>query len=210
MLDLSLKQMIIAGGPVLFILIGLSIYSIALIWERWRKYKKTFSGMRLFIHKAHSLIKASNTKRIMELSAQHKSPYTDVINRVMNNFGSALEKRELAEKAIEWHVSKLSKSLTIIATIASISPFIGLLGTVIGIMRAFRDLAQYAGAGPSVIALGIAEALVNTAAGLFVAIPAIIAYNYFSGQLNKFSSDMNWITEQIITKLHIHEYYSRN
>ncbi|MCK5582690.1 MAG: MotA/TolQ/ExbB proton channel family protein [Elusimicrobiales bacterium] len=146
----------------------------------------------------------------MELSAQTKSPYTDIVNRVMNNYGSALEKRELAEKAIEWHVSKLSKSLTIIATIASISPFIGLLGTVIGIMRAFRDLAQYAGAGPSVIAMGIAEALVNTAAGLFVAIPAIIAYNYFSGQLNKFSSDMNWITEQIITKLHLREYSSKN
>jgi biopolymer transport protein ExbB/TolQ len=202
MLDLNLKQMIMAGGPVLFILICLSIYSIALIWERWRKYRKTFVGMRLFIHKAHSLIKASNTKRISELASRSRTPYTDIINRVMNNYGSAVEKRELAEKAIEWHVSKLSKNLTIIATIASISPFIGLLGTVIGIMRAFRDLAQYAGAGPSVIAMGIAEALVNTAAGLFVAIPAIIAYNYFSGQLNKFSSDMNWITEQVIAKLH--------
>jgi len=199
-----------AGGPILFILVGLSIYSIALIWERWRKYRKTFTGMHLFIHKAHSLIKSSNTKRIIELSAQRKTPYTDVINRVANNYGSALEKRELAEKAIEWHVSKLSKSLTIIATIASISPFIGLLGTVIGIMRAFRDLAQYAGAGPSVIANGIAEALVNTAAGLFVAIPAIIAYNYFTGQLNKFSSDMNWITEQIITKLHVREYSTKD
>ncbi|MCK4936470.1 MAG: MotA/TolQ/ExbB proton channel family protein [Elusimicrobiales bacterium] len=203
MLDLNLKQMIMAGGPILFILVALSIYSIALIWERWRKYRKTFKGMRLFIHKAHSLLKASNTQRVTELCAQTKAPYTDIVNRVVNNYGSALEKRELAEKAIEWHVSKLSKSLTVIATIASISPFIGLLGTVIGIMRAFRDLAQYAGAGPSVIAMGIAEALVNTAAGLFVAIPAIIAYNYFSGQLNKFSSDMNWITEQFITKLHL-------
>lgn len=194
--------MIMAGGPILFILIGLSVYSIALIWERWRKYRKTFKGMRLFIHKSHSLLKASNIKRVTELSTRSRTPYTDIISRVVNNYGSAIEKRELAEKAIEWHVSKLSKSLTVIATIASISPFIGLLGTVIGIMRTFRDLAHYAGAGPSVIAMGIAEALVNTAAGLFVAIPAIIAYNYFSGQLNKFSSDMNWITEQIITKLH--------
>jgi biopolymer transport protein ExbB/TolQ len=210
MLDLNLKQMIMAGGPVLFILIGLSVYSIALIWERWKKFRQTFNGMRLFIHKTHSLLKASNTKRITQLSAQTRAPYTDIVNRVMNNYGSALEKRELAEKAIEWHVSKLSKNLTIIATIASISPFIGLLGTVIGIMRAFHDLAQYAGAGPSVIAMGIAEALVNTAAGLFVAIPAIIAYNYFSGNLNKFSSDMNWITEQIITKLHTREYPERN
>jgi len=202
--------MITAGGPVLFILIGLSIYSIALIWERWRKYRQTFNGMRLFIHKAHSLLKASNTKHITQLSSKTRAPYTDIINRVMNNYGSALEKRELAEKAIEWHVSKLSKNLTIIATIASISPFIGLLGTVIGIMRAFHDLAQYAGAGPSVIAMGIAEALVNTAAGLLVAIPAIIAYNYFSGKLNKFSSDMNWLTEQIISKLHLCEYSERN
>lgn len=124
----------------------------------------------------------------------------------MSNYGTALEKRELAEKVIEWHTSNLSKNLTSIATIASISPFIGLLGTVIGIIRAFKDLSLYSGAGPSVLAMGIAEALVNTAAGLFVAIPAIIAYNYFTGQLNKFSSEMNWITEQVITKLHVPGY----
>lgn len=162
--------------------------------------------MKDFIRKSHSLIKAGNIKRVGEICSRQKKPYASIVTKVMSNYGTALEKRELAEKVIEWHTSNLSKNLTSIATIASISPFIGLLGTVIGIIRAFKDLSLYSGAGPSVLAMGIAEALVNTAAGLFVAIPAIIAYNYFTGQLNKFSSEMNWITEQVITKLHVSEY----
>ena len=65
-------------------------------------------------------------------------------------------------------------------------------------MRAFRDLAAYAGAGPSVVSAGIAEALVNTAAGLFVAIPAIYAYNYFITRSNQFAGEVNYICEEII------------
>ena len=72
MLDLSFKQLIIAGGPIFFILVGLSIYSVAIIWERWKKYKATFSGMKDFIRKTHSLVKAGNIKRVGEISSKQK------------------------------------------------------------------------------------------------------------------------------------------
>ena len=197
-MNITFKQLIIAGGPVLFLLAALSIYSIALIWERWTVYKRTFSGMEDLLHKIHALLRTGELKQVSELCARSKNPAGDIVHKVIAHYGSPLEKRELAEKAVEWHVSRMGKSLTAIATIGSISPFIGLFGTVVGVIRAFRDLSMYAGAGPSVVAMGIAEALVNTAAGLFVAVPAIVAYNYFAHKVNDFSSEMNWVTEQVI------------
>ncbi len=205
-MNITFKQLIVAGGPILFILAALSIYSIALIWERWSTYRKTFRGMEDLLHKVHLLIKNGETRQTAELCSKIKSPAADIIHKVLTHYGSPLEKRELAEKAIDWHSSHLNKSLTAIATIGSISPFIGLFGTVVGVIRAFRDLSTYAGAGPSVVAMGIAEALVNTAAGLFVAIPAIVAYNYFVHKSNDFSSEMNWMTEQLIDKTAAREF----
>ena len=199
-MNITFKQLIIAGGPILFLLAGLSIYSIALIWERWNVYKRTFSGMEDLLHKVHALLRTNEIKQISELCSKSRNPAADIVHKVIAHYGSPLEKRELAEKAVEWHVSRMGKSLTAIATIGSISPFIGLFGTVVGVIRAFRDLSMYAGAGPSVVAMGIAEALVNTAAGLFVAVPAIVAYNYFAHKANDFSSEMNWVTEQVIDR----------
>jgi biopolymer transport protein ExbB/biopolymer transport protein TolQ len=196
----TFKQLIVAGGPILLLLTCLSIYSIALIWERWRIYKRTMKGTEDLLHKVHALLRTGEIKQVSEMCARAKNPAGDIIHKVINHYGSPLEKRELAEKAVEWHISRLGKSLPTIATIGSISPFIGLFGTVIGVVRAFRDLATYSGAGPSVVAMGIAEALVNTAAGLFVAVPAIVAYNYFTHKANDFAVEVNWITEQVIDR----------
>jgi len=205
-MNVTFKQLITAGGPILFLLMALSIYSIALIWERWTVYRRTFSGLQDLMHKAHALLKTGEVRQISELCSKSKSPAGDIVHKVIAHYGTPLEKRELAEKAVEWHVSRMGKSLTAIATIGSISPFIGLFGTVIGVIRAFKDLSTYAGAGPSVVAMGISEALVNTAAGIFVAIPAIVAYNYFAHKANEFASEVNWLTEQIIDRSTSREY----
>ena len=205
-MNATFKQLIVAGGPILFLLMALSFYSIALIWERWTVYRKTFSGLQDLLHKAHALLKTGEVRQISELCVKSKSPAGDIVHKVITHYGTPLEKRELAEKAVEWHVSRMGKSLTAIATIGSISPFIGLFGTVVGVIRAFKDLSTYAGAGPSVVAMGISEALVNTAAGIFVAIPAIVAYNYFAHKANEFANELNWLTEQIIDRSSSREY----
>ena len=101
--------------------------------------------------------------------------------------GAALEMRGSARTAVEDHVQaavaaenlRLGKHLGIVGTIGNIAPFIGLFGTVLGIIRAFRDIGQVGAAGPAVVATGISEALIATAAGLFVAITAVIVYNLF-------------------------------
>jgi biopolymer transport protein ExbB/TolQ len=199
-MNITIKQLITAGGPILFFLVGLSIYSLALIWERWTVYQRALRGMEDLMHKTHTLLKTGELKQLADYCIKAKSPAGEILHKVLVHYGSPLEKRELAEKAVEWQVSRLSKSLTALATIGIVTPFIGLFGTVLGVMRAFKDLSVYAGAGPSVVAMGIAEALVNTAAGLFVAVPAIVAYNYFAHKANDFSNEVNWLTEQVIDR----------
>jgi biopolymer transport protein ExbB len=78
----------------------------------------------------------------------------------------------------------LERNLGILGTMAAVAPLVGLLGTVWGIMRAFHDMAVSGSAAPSVVAAGVAEALVTTAAGLVVAVPAVMLYNYFARRLN--------------------------
>lgn len=203
----TLKEILIAGGPVLFFLILLSIYSWALIIERWKYLKKIFSSSKELISKINFNLKNNDFKSAIEISQKYKNPVSDIIIRLISHSGNNLEKREFSEKMIEWHITNLSKKLNALATIGSTTPFIGLFGTVIGVIRAFKDLSAFQGAGPSVVAQGIAEALVNTAAGLFVAIPAVVAYNYFMSKLNKYSSELNWISEQLIAKLSEKEYF---
>lgn len=94
---------------------------------------------------------------------------------------------ELAGKA---EISRLERFLGALGTIGATAPFIGLFGTVIGIIRAFSDLAIAEGASPSAVADGIAEALVATATGLFVAVPAVMAYNYFVRRASKCALDI--------------------
>lgn len=203
---ITIKQLLTAGGPILFFLAALSIYSLALIWERWTAYKRVFAGMEDLSHKVHALMKTGELKQLSDYCARSRNPAGEILYKVMQHYGTPAEKRELAEKAVEWQVASLGKSLTALATIGSTTPFIGLFGTVLGVMRAFKDMSAYAGAGPSVVVMGISEALINTAAGLFVAIPAIVAYNYYAHKANEFSCEVNWLAEQIIDRSVRREY----
>ena len=96
---------------------------------------------------------------------------------------------------------KLERYLGILGPLGNISPFIGLIGTVGGIIKAFRDLAMAGGGGPSVVAKGIAEALVATAGGLLVAIPAVIVYNYFMRKVKHLSVEMDVASIRLLVML---------
>jgi len=193
----GLRALITAGGPVLGLLAAVSIYSLAVIWERRNFFAKNAFLAGDLAREVIKLLKDGEPRKAAELCRRSKSAAGDVLLKAMEPGAARAEKREYCSKAIEWHSFALHKRLTLLATVGSTSPFIGLFGTVLGVMRAFRDLAAYSGAGPSVVAAGIAEALVNTAAGLFVAIPAIFAYNYFISRANGFVREMEWACEEI-------------
>lgn len=197
----TFSEIIKAGGVILIILACVSVYSISVILERlytFRRIAKYYDGLR---QKMNIFRKSGDTAAVRDYCLNEESPASAIILSVINSRTSKAERREFAGRSTDKYITDISSRISILATIGSVCPFVGLFGTVLGVMRAFRDLSLSAGAGPSVVALGISEALVNTAAGLFVAVPAVVFYNWFANKANDFSSDLNWTAEQLIEAL---------
>ncbi len=143
---------------ILIILIGLSIWSITIILDR-KKFFKSLNSKTEFEKLKEYVLKFKNEKREQGVS------------------------RFFYEQQLE-----LQKGLSVLGTLGSITPFIGLLGTILGIIVAFGDLSS-GSSGTNAIMFALAEALILTAVGLFVAIPAVIAFNYFNKKIRDFKND---------------------
>ena len=162
------------GGVVIYPLALCSVLTIAVAIERIYRYLRADADPRMVTAQA----RVAFTQAATPDSASPEAPAWQLV-RV------ALEKRDLSQEQLAQTLSavladyrlRLTNHLGIVGTIGNIAPFIGLFGTVLGIIRAFRDIGQVGAAGPAVVATGIAEALVATAAGLVVAITAVIVYN---------------------------------
>lgn len=192
----NLRELLAAGGPVLILLLLLSVYSISVILERYFKLRSSITLSRKLLAYSRHPLRSENYQKVEDACKKEmvkNTPAAVLLSRLLQERGrSQAELEKLADNVIDWEISKLQRKLTVLGTLGSITPFIGLFGTVIGVMHAFKDLASNAaaGAGASVVAAGIAEALINTAAGLFVAIPAVIAYNYFLSKTNYFAKEL--------------------
>jgi biopolymer transport protein ExbB/biopolymer transport protein TolQ len=205
-MEFTFKEILKAGGFVFIVLVSLSIYSLAIIIEKYKEFKKIIHKNRIAALKAvHMLKTTSKTEDVIKNLILQKNIVSEIIVSLINYHGSISEKKEYVNAMIDYYNSQWTKRLNVLATIGSTAPFIGLFGTVIGVIRAFKDMAAFQSAGPSVIAHGISEALVNTAMGLFVAIPAVVAYNYFVSNISRFNSEINWIVEQIIARYYKNE-----
>lgn len=200
----NLRELFAAGGPVLVLLLLLSIYSLGVILERFFKFKSSIGISRKLIAYCRHPIHSDNYEKVQLACTKElakNTPAAHVIKALLDKRDRPKsELKSLADSVIDWEVTKLQRKLTILGTLGSITPFIGLFGTVIGVIHAFKDLAgaTAAAGGASVVAAGIAEALINTAAGLFVAIPAVIAYNYFLSKTNYFGKELENIADEII------------
>ena len=200
----NLRELFSAGGPVLILLLLLSVYSLSVIFERWVRLRKAVGVSRKLIAYCRHPLRSSNFPKVEDACRKEitkDTPASNLILRFLQEGGRTKEEqKEIANSVIDWEITRLQSRLTVLGTLGSITPFIGLFGTVIGVMHAFKDLASSAAAaaGASVVAAGIAEALINTAAGLFVAIPAVIAYNYFLSKTNFFSKELENIADEII------------
>ncbi len=200
----NVRELLAAGGPVLILLLLLSVYSISVILERFFKLRSSVSLSRKLIAYCRHPIRSENYQKVLD--ACHKevvrnTPAAVLLSRlVQERHRPQAELEKIADSIIDWEISKLQRRLTVLGTLGSITPFIGLFGTVIGVIHAFKDLASTpaTGAGASVVAAGIAEALINTAAGLFVAIPAVIAYNYFLSKTNYFAQELQNAAHEVI------------
>ena len=200
----NIREIFAAGGPIFILLILLSVYSFSIILERFFKFRKNIGISRKLINYCRHPIHSDNYDKVRDACQKEMTKDTSaalVILALLDKLGrSKAELKEIAQSVIDWEITKMQRKLTILGTLGSITPFIGLFGTVIGVIHAFKDLATTAAStsGASVVAAGIAEALVNTAAGLFVAIPAVIAYNYFLSKTDYFGKQLENIADEII------------
>ncbi|MBI5344168.1 MAG: MotA/TolQ/ExbB proton channel family protein [Deltaproteobacteria bacterium] len=169
------------GGVTVIILAVFSVISIAVMLQRFWAFRAFRADMRVFSGRLSRAFLEKGVTEAAYLCGGESSPLANVYLAGYERRGKGRDEVLMAmELAGRAEIANLERFLGVLGTIGSTSPFVGLFGTVVGIIRAFSDLAVARGASPAAVADGIAEALVATAAGLFVAIPAVIAHNYFS------------------------------
>lgn len=167
-------------SPVMLVILGCSILTLGYAIERAVYFWKRRGNSEALVGRALARVRSGNWKEAEWELARSPHPIGAVAAQVIAN---AHLPREQAEEKLEIALSEqrllLERNLGVLGTMGNTAPLIGLLGTVWGIMRAFHDMARTGSAGPSVVAAGVAEALFTTAAGLLVAVPAVILYNHF-------------------------------
>lgn len=176
----------------LWILTGCSVLSITFGIERWLYFRKAFIDVDGFLAAVHKLVAGGDDKKALALCDKNvKAPVANVVRVAIANRAAARHQVEelMTATRMEQKV-EMTKFLGILGTLGNATPFIGLFGTVVGIIKAFKDLALAGQGGPAVVAAGIAEALVATAAGLAVAIPAVVLFNYYMRKVTVLSSAM--------------------
>ena len=203
LLSLFLRADIIVKS-VMIILILCSVYSWAVIIEKFRLFKKINKSSEEFEEKFWNSKSAENLYN--SLPNKLEDPMAIVFQNAMEGLLKKKTRNNLSERmsallenGIERQMAKIDKGLTFLATVGSTAPFIGLFGTVWGIMNSFQSIAISRNTSLAIVAPGIAEALFATALGLLAAIPAVIAYNKFSNDSKKYSQKLENFSKRFIS-----------
>ncbi|AAZ21415.1 protein TolQ [Candidatus Pelagibacter communis] len=189
---------------VILMLIGCSIYSWAVIIEKFRLFKKINLESEEFEEKFWKSKSAESFYN--SLPADVENPTALLFKDTMQSLLKAKSKTNLNERIasilevnIEKQISKIDKGFTFLATVGSTAPFIGLFGTVWGIMNSFQSIAISRNTSLAIVAPGIAEALFATALGLLAAIPAVVAYNKFNNDSKKYSQRLENFSKRFLS-----------
>jgi biopolymer transport protein TolQ len=217
----GLVTMVISAGPVvqfvLYVLIFFSVFSWGIIFYKLRQVRVARRQSARFIEifwdtkNLTTIHTASQELKQSPVAQVFRSGYQELVRltraKRQTNPGEAALTTELGgienveramKRAINQEITRLERALTFLATTASATPFIGLFGTVWGIMTAFRGLSVTQSSSIQAVAPGIAEALIATATGLVAAIPAVIAYNHFARQIRVLSAEMENFSSEFL------------
>ena len=220
-LTAGVVELVVNAGPVaklvLIVLLCFSIVSWALIVEKWWHFRRirrqTVAFVKIFREGRRPSVVLGAAKKFREsplaqmygAAYQEFSGVPEVIDRAVDEEEFGPERLEAVNRALRRTAalegSKLERYLPFLATTASSTPFIGLFGTVWGIMAAFHGIGRQGSASLAVVAPGISEALIATAAGLAAAIPAVIGYNYFVAGVRKWGIEMDGFTLDFLNLL---------
>lgn len=201
---ISLLQMAVKGGWLMIVLLILSILAIYIFGQKWWAIRKASKIDDNFMKDIHNFIHEGKIKAAISLCESNNSPIARLIEKGIERIGRPLSDIQAAvENTGNVEVARLEKGLPMLATIAGGAPMIGFLGTVIGMIQAFFDMAK---AGNNIdiqlLSGGIYTAMVTTVAGLFVGIIAYFGYNYLSSKISDLVFKMESNTIEFMDMLH--------
>lgn len=203
----SLAKLLSAGGVVMIPLVLLSVITLALILVYLITLRRGSVAGRRYMTTAETLLSKGDLMGLMAVSSRHRDIVAVIMNRVLafaaeSPSASDEQIREIAQTEGSRESSVLNQRIAWLADIATIAPMLGLLGTVFGMIRSFSVMANdVAASRPMLLAEGVAEALVATAAGLVIGIPAMAAYAWFRGRVQGMISEMEGATSLLLAKL---------
>ena len=203
---ISIWQLFLVGGPVMWPILLCSIFALAIMLEKFWHLHKIKIDAQEFLNNILNKMKHHHIKEALEVCDRIKSPISNILKAGILKYDRPRPQiKESIEDAALYEVPRLEKNLSTLATIAHISPLLGLLGTVTGMVRCFQIIQTKATSfhpvSPGDLAGGIWEALLTTVAGLIVAIPTFVAYNYLVSCVNSFILEMEKASTEFVNFL---------
>jgi len=204
------KAMGIPAKIVVIILFIMSGWSIGVMIDRWMAFSAARKQSRAFAPAVAGALREGKIDEAIRVAERNKKSHlAKVVTAGLQEFRAHNESGDIPGEQIEASKRALERAEAIVlavlkrglgglATIGSTAPFVGLFGTVVGILNAFRGISQEKATGLAAVAGGIAEALVTTAIGLFVAIPAVMMFNYLTGRVEAFDVEMDNSSSELI------------
>ncbi len=188
------------GGPMMWPLLFFSLLGLTFIIERFIALNKAKVNVNEFLSRVRkALLVNRNVKEAIKVCEQFQGPVASVMKAGLLRYGHP---REDIEKTIEnaalYELDRLERGMGVLATTANVAPMLGFLGTVTGMIKSFATLAAEGLTNPGKVAAGISEALITTATGLIIAIPAQLAYNWYTTKINRFVRDIETATNMLL------------
>ena len=188
------------GGIFMYPLLFFSVLAATVAIERFIVFSKAKLNVSDFLTKIRkALLVNRNVKEAIKICEQNKGPVASVMKAGLLRYGHV---REDIEKTIEnaalYELDRLEKRLGVLATTANVAPMLGFLGTVAGMIKSFATLAEQGLTNPAAVAVGISEALITTAAGLIIAIPSQLVYNWYTTKITRFVRDIETASNMLV------------
>ena len=188
------------GGIFMYPLLFFSVLAATVAIERFIVFSKAKLNVSDFLTKIRkALLVNRNVKEAIKICEQSKGPVASVMKAGLLRYGHP---REDVEKTIEnaalYELDRLEKRLGVLATTANVAPMLGFLGTVAGMIKSFATLAEQGLTNPAAVAVGISEALITTATGLIIAIPAQLVYNWYTTKITRFVRDIETASNMLV------------
>ena len=175
-----------------------SVISMAIIIERFVFYRRIKYNYRHILKIILNLVNSGKIQEAKESCSAYRGPIIIIIRIFLDSFSSNDNKERVVRELSQNAIDVIEKNVGIISTIATISPMLGLFGTVTGMMKSFSGLSKVGPVAHELLAYGIAEALITTALGLLVAIPSWIFYNYMVGRVNGYIKEVEYIANGLM------------